>query len=275
MSSKQNIGKLVRKQRKSIRITLNQLSELSGVSVAHLSRVELGQRVPSPRTLQSIAKPLGFDLNELLILAGYISPEPSALSEEQRNRYRRYQRFSLNPIWIIIAINLLMLVTTIISPKLIYLLGLVPAIFLSRPWTIVTNLFIHGGLWHLLANMLTLYFFGRYLSRLIGDGKLLIVYFAGGILGNILYILLGEPLSVAVGASGSVFALGGVLTMMRPKLSVLVFPIPIPLPLWVAVIGGFLILSFLPFVAWQAHLGGLIIGLIAGYIFRRKEHYFF
>lgn len=88
MSSKQNIGKLVRKQRKSIRITLNQLSELSGVSVAHLSRVELGQRVPSPRTLQSIAKPLGFDLNELLILAGYISPEPSALSEEQRNKLR-------------------------------------------------------------------------------------------------------------------------------------------------------------------------------------------
>ena len=94
--------------------------------------------------------------------------------------YRRYQGFSLNPIWIIIAINLLMLVTTIISPKLISLLGLVPAISLSRPWTIVTNLFIHGGLWHLLANMLTLYFFGRYLTRLIGDSKLLIVYFAGG-----------------------------------------------------------------------------------------------
>ena len=189
-------------------------------------------------------------------------------------RYRRYQGFSLNPIWIIIAINLLMLVTTTISPKLISLLGLVPAIFLSRPWTIVTNLFIHGSLWHLFANMLPLYFFGRYLSRLIGDSKLLIVYFAGGILGNILYILLGEPLSVAVGASGSLFALGGALTMMRPKLSVLVFPIPVPLPLWVAVIGGFLILSFLPFVAWQAHLGGLIIGLIAGYIFRKREHYF-
>lgn len=88
MSSKQSIGKLIRKQRESIRITLNQLSGLSGVSVAHLSRVELGQRVPSPRTLQSIAKPLGFDLNELLILAGYISPEPSALSEEQRNILR-------------------------------------------------------------------------------------------------------------------------------------------------------------------------------------------
>ncbi len=38
---------------------------------------------------------------------------------------------------------------------------------------------------------------------------------------------------------------------------------------------GFVILSFLPFVAWQAHPGGLIIGLIVSYIFRRKERYFF
>jgi len=104
---------------------------------------------------------------------------------------------------------------------------------------------------------------------------LLIIYFGGGILGSILYILLGEPLSIAVGASGAVFALGGTLAMMRPKLKVIVFPIPVPLPLWVAVIGGFVILSLLPFIAWQAHLGGLIIGLIAGYIFRRKERYLF
>ncbi len=94
-------------------------------------------------------------------------------------------------------------------------------------------------------------------------------------LDNILYILPGEPLSVAVGASGAIFALGGALAMMRPKLRVFVFPIPVPLPLWIAVIGGFIILSFLPFVAWQAHLGGLVVGLIAGHIFRRKERYSF
>ena len=88
MSSKQNIGKIIRNYRRKKPLTLNQLSDLSGVSVAHLSRVELGQRVPSPRTLQSIARPLGFDLNELLVLAGYISPETSASSEEQRNKLR-------------------------------------------------------------------------------------------------------------------------------------------------------------------------------------------
>jgi len=170
---------------------------------------------------------------------------------------------------------LLLFIATWIVPGLIFLLGLQPASFLDRPWAIVTNLFMHAGLWHILANMLTLYFFGTYLSRLIGESKFLIVYFGGGILGNVLFILLAPPLSVAVGASGAVFALGGVLTVMRPKLRVFIFPIPVPLPLWTAVIGGFIILSFMPYIAWQAHLGGLIVGLIAGYFFRKKERYFF
>ena len=61
---------------------------MTGVSASHLARIENGERVASPKTLQSIAKPLGFDLNELLIRAGYISPEPSNLSEEQRNKLR-------------------------------------------------------------------------------------------------------------------------------------------------------------------------------------------
>ena len=167
-----------------------------------------------------------------------------------------------------------MLLATYIYPRLIFLLGLMPELLLSRPWTIATNVFMHDGLWHFVANMLTLYFFGTYLSRLIGDGRFLIVYFGGGILGSILYILLGEPLSIAVGASGAIFALGGALAIMRPKLKVIIFPIFVPLPLWIAVIGGFFILSFLPFVAWQAHFGGLIVGLLAGFIFRRKERYY-
>jgi len=190
-------------------------------------------------------------------------------------RYRSYQGFKLSPILVLIAVNFLLFIVTAVVPELIFLLGLQPASFLLRPWTIVTNLFIHAGLWHIIANMLTLFFFGNAVLRLVGTGRFLIVYFGGGILGNILFILLGEPFSIAVGASGAVFAVGGALTMMRPKLRVFIFPIPVPLPLWVAVIGGFLILSLLPYIAWQAHLGGLILGLIAGYFFRKRERYFF
>ncbi|MCK4368233.1 MAG: rhomboid family intramembrane serine protease [Dehalococcoidales bacterium] len=179
-------------------------------------------------------------------------------------------------VWLLIAINLLLFIATLIEPDLILLLGLQPASFLDRPWTLVTNLFIHGGILHILANMITLYFFGGYLSRLLGTKKFLIVYFCGGILGNILYLLLAtSQYAVAVGASGAIFALGGVLTVMRPRLRVFIFPIPVPLPLWVAVIGIFLILSFFPQVAWQAHLGGLVLGLIAGYFFRRRTRYYY
>ena len=90
-------------------------------------------------------------------------------------------------------------------------------------------------------------------------------------MGSLMYVLLASPLSIAIGASGAVFAVGGALTVMRPKLRVIIFPVPIPVPLWVAVIGAFVILSFLPNVAWQAHLGGIAFGLAAGYFYKKRE----
>ena len=189
--------------------------------------------------------------------------------------YKSYQSFKLSPILVLIILNFLLFIATAIAPNLILLIGLQPVGLLTRPWTIVTSLFVHGSLWHIVANMLTLYFFGRYLSRLIGESKFLIVYFGGGILGSILFVLLAPPFSIAVGASGAIFALGGALAVMRPKLRVFVFPIPVPIPLWLAVIGGFIIISFLPYIAWQAHLGGIIFGLIAGYLFMKREYRFF
>ncbi len=190
-------------------------------------------------------------------------------------RYRSYQSFKLNSVWILIVANFLLFVATTIVPGLLFLLGLQPVNFLHSPWTIVTNLFIHADMWHIIANMLTLYFYGTYLAQLIGESKFLIVYFGGGILGNILFILLAPSLLTVIGASGAIFALGGTLAVMRPELRVFIFPIPVPVYLWIAVIGGFFILSFFQNVAWQVHLGGLIFGLIAGYFFRKREHRFF
>ena len=185
-------------------------------------------------------------------------------------RYRSYNTTRANSIWIIIIVNMVLVIVTMLSQEVMYFLGLIPAAFLSQPWTIITNLFIHAGLWHVFANMFTLYFFGSSLTRLIGEGRFLLVYFAGGIIGNVFYLFLGPPLSVVVGASGAVFAIAGALTVLAPRLKVFIFPLPIPIPLWAAVIGGFLLLSFLPHVAWQAHLGGLVFGLAAGYFFKRK-----
>lgn len=199
-------------------------------------------------------------------------------------RYSTYQSNKLNPVLVIIGINLIVFVVAYIFLRstafdayrvFIYQFGLPADGLLERPWTIVTSMFIHAGWGHIIANMLTLYFFGSYLFRLVGEGRFLIIYFGGGILGSIFFALLSSSSLLAVGASGAIFALAGTLVMMRPKLKVFVFPIPVPLPLWVAVMGGFLILSFLPFVAWQAHLGGLVLGLIAGYFYRKRERHFY
>ena len=196
--------------------------------------------------------------------------------------YRGYQTRA-NSIWIIILTNATIFIVVfligIIAPqkanRFIELFGLTPVLFLRQPWTVLTSMFLHGGWWHIFANMFTLYFFGTNLSRLVGERKFLLVYFAGGLLGGIFYILLEQPFTPAVGASGAIFSIAGALTVMAPNVKVFIFPFPVPIPLWVAVIGGFLVLSFFPHVAWQAHLGGLIFGLIAGYSFRKKMRYYF
>jgi len=193
----------------------------------------------------------------------------------RRVTFRNNQGFSLGPIGFLIIINIILFITTSIKRDLLFDLGLVPILFLERPWTIVTSMFVHASFWHVFANMFTLYFFGSNLIQLIGERNFWIVYFIGGIAGNILYILLGPSVSVAVGASGAVFAVGGALAVLRPRLRVFIIPIPVPLPLWVAVIGGCLVISFFPHVAWQAHLGGLVFGLVTAYFFWRRQRRFY
>jgi membrane associated rhomboid family serine protease len=143
----------------------------------------------------------------------------------------------------------------------------------SQPWTLLTYMFLHADYFHLLMNMLTLYFFGTFVIALVGETHFLTTYFIGGIMGGLFFVLLA-PHAFVVGASGAVFALGGLLAMMRPNVKVISFPIPIPMPLWVAILLGFVIVLVPTLganIAWQAHLGGLVYGLAIGYYFRRRE----
>ncbi|HAV10403.1 MAG TPA: DUF1751 domain-containing protein [Dehalococcoidia bacterium] len=183
----------------------------------------------------------------------------------------------MNYLWIIMILNFFVFLATMFNNDLIYVFGLSPLTCLKYPWTILTSMFTHGGFWHIVANMLTLYFFGSFLIRLIGSGRMVAIYMIGGLAGNLLFILIGlsgilggSPFAIAVGASGAVFALGGTLAILAPNIKVIMFPIPIPMPLWVAVIGGFFILSLLPGIAWEGHLGGLIIGLLAGLYLKKR-----
>jgi membrane associated rhomboid family serine protease len=191
--------------------------------------------------------------------------------------YKRYQQPEARAVLALIAINIIFLIALLVHDSYYYTLGLQSATWYKEPWTLVTSLFVHDFPWHILANMFTLYFLGSYLCNLIGDARFCAVYFTGGIVGNFFYILiehlLGHPNSLAFGASGAIFAVAGAFMMLAPKLKVIVFPIPVPMPLWVAIIGGFLLMSFFPGVAWQAHLGGLLTGLIAGYILKKRGRY--
>ena len=188
---------------------------------------------------------------------------------------RRYQHPEAKAVLALIAINIIFLIALLVKDNLYVTLGLQSTEWYKEPWTLVTSLFVHDFPWHILANMFSLYFLGSYLCNIIGDARFCAVYFAGGIIGNFFYILiehlLGHPNSLAFGASGAIFAVAGAFMMLAPKMNVLAFPIPIPMPLWVAIIGGFLLMSFFPGVAWQAHLGGLIVGLIAGFFLRKRK----
>jgi transcriptional regulator with XRE-family HTH domain len=77
-----NLGEVIRQQRVLLSLTLQELAAKSEVSASHLGRVERGERFPSARILRRIAKPLGFEENELFTLAGYLSLHAPSVGEE-------------------------------------------------------------------------------------------------------------------------------------------------------------------------------------------------
>ena len=187
---------------------------------------------------------------------------------------RTYGAVNLNVLWFLIALNIVLFPITVLRPETIYLLGLTPSLLPQQPWTIISSMFVHGGLWHVAFNMIALYFLGSFLIRAVGDRSFVAVFLLGGLAGNILFVLLAHPFTTGVGASGAIYALGGALAIMVPRVPVLVFPIPVPVPLWVAIIIFFFI-SFLPGIAWQAHLGGLALGLMAGLVLTRRTRVYY
>ena len=89
--------------------------------------------------------------------------------------YRGYRRFAVSAVLVLIAVNIGLFIARVYNPDLVYTLGLTPAIWTEKPWTILTCIFVHGSLWHIIANMITLFFFGSYLVSLVGDLRFLIV----------------------------------------------------------------------------------------------------
>ena len=88
-----------------------------------------------------------------------------------------------------------------------------PISIFKKPWTLITHMFLHVGFWHILWNMLLLYYFARIIGDLLGDARVLPLYFMGGLAGVVVYLLsdhllpIGtDGLSQAMGASAAVMA---------------------------------------------------------------------
>jgi len=86
MVTNPQFGKLLKQHRVAHDLTLQELSDASGVSPSHIGRIETGQRYPSARILHRICGPLGFGEDELYVLAGYLSPTSVGVSKRRVNR---------------------------------------------------------------------------------------------------------------------------------------------------------------------------------------------
>jgi transcriptional regulator with XRE-family HTH domain len=75
LQERNSIGQLIKQKRQSIPLTLIELSNTTGVSQSHLGRIERGERFPSAYILRRLAKPLGFEEEELFMMAGFLSAQ--------------------------------------------------------------------------------------------------------------------------------------------------------------------------------------------------------
>ena len=188
------------------------------------------------------------------------------------NRKFRYT-FSGASVAIIAANVIVYFVTAYLLPRLMVYLSLVPAavIYGRMYWQFVTYMFVHAGAWHLFSNMLGLYIFGMAVEREIGTREFLLFYFLTGILSGaasfLTYVYTGSYLVMLMGASGALYAVMLLFSVLYPRAVIFVFGV-IPVKAPVLVILYFLIELFSQMgsygmgIAHLTHLYGLLFAFL-------------
>lgn len=136
----------------------------------------------------------------------------------------------------------------------------------GRVWTLVTSLFIHGDIVHLVGNMLFLYIFGNTIEEEMGAAKTIGVFFIGGIITFPLSLLFYDATTPLIGASAAIFTLAAIVMLIKPlKLSIFLF-----LPQGLVAILYFVYNALAVYsgtegnVAYIAHVIGFAIGVPFG-----------
>lgn len=136
-------------------------------------------------------------------------------------------------------------------------------------WQFLTYMWVHADVWHLMFNMMGLYFLGRPVEDRLGPARFTWLYLMGGFLGGVLWWVanLGKGWVYVLGASGAVLAVVMAFAVLYPRAPLVLFPIPIQIQArWLAVFyvifSAVLALEMGGRIAHLAHLGGLIVGFV-------------
>jgi len=133
-------------------------------------------------------------------------------------------------------------------------------------WRLITSIFLHGDLIHLISNLIGLVLFGTFVENIVSKIEYIVIYLLSGIVGNIMSLFLLPPYVISLGASGAIYGLIGAAVMLiileRNKSQLLIT---------VIYLIYFVITSFSPGINYASHIFGLILGLILGYAFIRNK----
>ncbi len=156
------------------------------------------------------------------------------------------------------------------------------------PW--FSAMFVHGGWLHLISNLWFLHIFGDNVEDRLGKGRFLVLYLSGGLVAGLAQVIVGPSSDVPmVGASGAISAVVGAYLLFYPRARVLTL-IPIFILFYFAQIPAFVFIGIWFFiqvlygqaalneatggggVAWWAHIGGFLSGLLLALVLRTGTH---
>lgn len=183
----------------------------------------------------------------------------------------------------IIIANVLVFLAQYLFKNQDYLIERYGALFpLGSPffkiWQLVTYMFLHGGPWHILFNMFSLFIFGPILENLWGAKRFFNFYIICGIAAGLAQLFIEPNFSLAVGASGAIMGIMAAFAYLFPNTELMLMFIPVPIKAKYLIPGFMALDLFGAFarlegdkIAHWAHLGGALAGFILVLIWNKTN----